>query len=144
MPPSTLRGKEGADPGAYRMNGCLPLTHGTAATAAKASADVQRQRMNTGGQIAQCLMDSTVTRHAVHRRQLCGADRHVEMRLAPLTPATMAPMPLTIILNFNNFRVERHGQPLKNLIFHSHFYRCPLHAAAQCFIVCAPSLKGLP
>ncbi len=108
------------------------------------SADVQRQRVNARGQIAKRLVNGTVTRHPAHARKLCCADRHVEMRFSPLAPAAMATMFLAIILYFQNFRLERLGQSLKNLVFHSHFCRCPLHAATQCFNVGAPSLKGLP
>lgn len=109
-----------------------------------ASADVQRQRMNTLRQIPQRRMNRAVAGKAGQGGQLGRADRDVEMRLAAFAPAAMATVFLAIILNLKHFRAKCRCQALKNLVFHSHFYRCPLHAAAQCFILCAPSLKGLP
>ena len=110
---------------------------------AEGSANIQCQRVNARGQIAKRLMHGAVACHAVHCRQFCRADRDVEMRLAALAPAAMTTVFFAIILYFQHFRVERPHQSLKNLIFHSHFYLCPLHAAAQSSNVGAPSRKGL-
>ena len=90
-------------------------------------ADVQCECMNAGNQVwAQCAVYGAVAVDAGHGGKIGRADQHVEMRLAALTPAAVAPVAFAIINDFKPGRGKMGGQTVSDFIRDRHI-SAPLH-----------------
>ncbi len=66
-------------------------------------------------------MHSAVTLHPAHRAKGCGADCHVEMRLATFAPTPMATVFFAIIVNCKGRRCKTCRESREYFVFYWHF-----------------------